>query len=610
MISYFLRCLGRTQLALALVLFSVCTISLAQAESLSALHVNGLEDGVRLGEHFQVWHDLEGKADLADAIAAYRLDKFSNLPSKGSTGLQPGAFWSVFYLHNDSDKPITLNLEYVDHQLIYLNAYQRNTNDPSFLEIADLALNNSFSERLVSHQRFVVPVEIAAGETHQFYFRFGSDEKGFVFPDLRIWQPDKMHYVQSIELGSIAFLVGGLALMSIISLVTGIATNDKTYYAYFVYAATKLATWPTILGFTHMFFIREDFHWSYMSLTGAMSIMTGVIFARIFLQTKVNTPRLDYVLRFMILNAALLAVAALTRETVFSVVLITIALLLYPVLAIASLIRWYQGSRESAVYTLGWTVLIVGLFSQALRDLGLVEHTFVTYYWPVVASYSEMMVIMVAMGIHLFRLRRLKEQAELRYRSQLERAKQELEILVSERTHALELAKSEAEKEARTDPLTGINNRRSFMAKAEAMFDSCRNRSHPMTMLMFDIDHFKKINDNYGHAAGDKALKKFAVTLENEIRDGDVLGRLGGEEFGLALYADLETAKHTAERLRSAVEGIFVNTGVVQIRFTTSIGIALMQTEENIEQLMSLADQALYEAKDSGRNKAVVANVA
>ncbi|WP_373869986.1 7TM-DISM domain-containing protein [Agarivorans litoreus] len=138
--NYLLCCLGKTQLALALVLFSVCTLSVAQAESLSALHVNGLEDGVGLGEHFQVWHDLEGKADLADAIAAYRLDKFSRLPSKGSTGLQPGAFWSVFYLHNDSDKPITLNLEYVDHQLIYLNAYQRNTNDPSFLEIADLAL--------------------------------------------------------------------------------------------------------------------------------------------------------------------------------------------------------------------------------------------------------------------------------------------------------------------------------------------------------------------------------------------------------------------------------------------------------------------------------------
>ncbi|WP_220721236.1 sensor domain-containing diguanylate cyclase [Agarivorans litoreus] len=281
-----------------------------------------------------------------------------------------------------------------------------------------------------------MPVELAAGETHQFYFRFGSDEKGFVFPDLRIWQPDKMRNVQSIGLGSIAFWVGGLALMS---------------------------------------------------------IMTGVIFARIFLQTKVNTPRLDYVLRFMILNAALLAVAALTRETVFSVVLITIALLLYPMLAIASLIRWFQGSKESAVYTLGWTVLIVGLFSQALRDLGLVEHTFVTYYWPVVASYSEMMVIMVAMGIHLLRLRRLKELAELRYRSQLERAKQELEILVSERTHALEVAKSEAEPEARTDPLTGINNRRSFMAKAEAMFVSCRNRSHPMTMLMFDIDTLRKL---------------------------------------------------------------------------------------------------------------------
>ncbi|MDO6762110.1 diguanylate cyclase [Agarivorans sp. 1_MG-2023] len=601
-----LRSLSQQVLTVFVLLFCGLVATKTYAESLSALHVNGLEDGSRLGQHFHVWHDESGSADLADAIAAFRLHKFSPLKSKGSTGLQAGAFWSVFYLHNDSDKPITLNLEYVDHQLIYLSAYQRNTSAPSFLEIADLALSNPFSERLVSHQRFVVPVELGAGETYQFYFRFGSDEKGFVFPDLRLWQPDKMHYVQSIELGSIAFLVGGLALMAIISLVTGVATNDKTYYAYFVYAGTKLATWPTILGFSHMFFVREDFHWSYMSLTGAMSIMTGVIFARIFLQTKVNTPRLDYVLKFMILNAGLLALAALTRETVFSVVLITIALLLYPVLAIASLIRWYQGSKESAVYTLGWTVLIIGLFSQALRDLGLVEHTFVTYYWPVVASYSEMMVIMVAMGIHLFRLRRLKEQAELRYRSQLERAKQELEILVSERTHALEVAKSEAEKEARTDPLTGINNRRSFMAKSEAMFDSCRNRSHPMSMLMFDIDHFKKINDNHGHAVGDQALKLFATTIESEIRDGDVLGRLGGEEFGLALYSDKDTAIHTAERLRSAVERIYLNTGVVQVRFTTSIGVALMEAEESIEQLMSHADQALYKAKESGRNKAVV----
>ncbi|MDO6686084.1 MULTISPECIES: sensor domain-containing diguanylate cyclase [unclassified Agarivorans] len=601
-----LRSLSQQVLTVFVLLFCGLVATKTYAESLTALHVNGLEDGSRLGQHFHVWHDESGSADLADAIAAFRLHKFSPLKSKGSTGLQAGAFWSVFYLHNDSDKPITLNLEYVDHQLIYLSAYQRNTSAPSFLEIADLALSNPFSERLVSHQRFVVPVELGAGETYQFYFRFGSDEKGFVFPDLRLWQPDKMHYVQSIELGSIAFLVGGLALMAIISLVTGVATNDKTYYAYFVYAGTKLATWPTILGFSHMFFVREDFHWSYMSLTGAMSIMTGVIFARIFLQTKVNTPRLDYVLKFMILNAGLLALAALTRETVFSVVLITIALLLYPVLAIASLIRWYQGSKESAVYTLGWTVLIIGLFSQALRDLGLVEHTFVTYYWPVVASYSEMMVIMVAMGIHLFRLRRLKEQAELRYRSQLERAKQELEILVSERTHALEVAKSEAEKEARTDPLTGINNRRSFMAKSEAMFDSCRNRSHPMSMLMFDIDHFKKINDNHGHAVGDQALKLFATTIESEIRDGDVLGRLGGEEFGLALYSDKDTAIHTAERLRSAVERIYLNTGVVQVRFTTSIGVALMEAEESIEQLMSHADQALYKAKESGRNKAVV----
>jgi diguanylate cyclase (GGDEF)-like protein len=286
---------------------------------------------------------------------------------------------------------------------------------------------------------------------------------------------------------------------------------------------------------------------------------------------------------------------------------VTIALLLTPMMAVAGLIRWYQGSKGAGTFTIAWTFLMLGLFFQALRDLGLVEHNLINYYWPAVASYTEMVVIFTAIAIGLRELQQHKEEAEHKYLEHLEQAKEELEELVGIRTRELEEEKRAAEHEARTDALTGIHNRRSFLNQAERLFELSKRLRESFSIIMFDLDHFKHVNDTYGHSIGDQALVAFTEAIKTQIRDVDIFGRLGGEEFALAMASSADTTRGTAERLREVVSDVRIDTPQGELTITTSVGIANLDQQASFEELMQLADKALYEAKNSGRNRVIFA---
>lgn len=584
----------------------------ATSSSLEPVMVSGQEKGLRMNGKFEIWHDPKAKATLLDAQQALVEGAFSPLETKGSTGLKPGAIWSHFYIKNIHAEAVTLHVEYVDHQLIALDAYQRSVHEnshPSFFSvIANMGLFNPFHQRDISHNRFVFSATIEANSTSEFLVKFSSDQQGFVFPNLRIWSPNALRHSQALETSTIAFFLGGFFLMSVFAFVGGVTTGEKSFNAYSVYALSKVILWATILGYSHQFVITESFHWSYMSLSGAISIFCGLWFARTFLQTREFIPRLDYILILMMANAVFLFFCALYKLTALTVISITCALLLYPILSIAGIIRWCQGSRDAAVFAFAWSFLVVGLVVQALRDLGFVSHNYFNYYWPPFASYTEMVVIMAAMGMKVKRLRRQKDDAETKYTRQLVQSKTELERQVSERTRDLEEAKLIAEREASTDSLTGIPNRRSFLAKSESTIDIMNNTGLPLSLIMFDIDHFKTINDTYGHNVGDEALCAFASTIQRHIRDDDIFGRLGGEEFSLLVQVDREVALHTAERLRVDIENIILKAGNEALRYTTSVGVAHWREKELIDELLSRADEALYEAKASGRNRVVEAD--
>ncbi|WJW75081.1 sensor domain-containing diguanylate cyclase [Thiohalobacter sp. IOR34] len=192
-----------------------------------------------------------------------------------------------------------------------------------------------------------------------------------------------------------------------------------------------------------------------------------------------------------------------------------------------------------------------------------------------------------------------------------------MEAEIRRRTRELEAALGEAEELRRRyqhlsiiDELTGIHNRRFFFPEAQAALANAVRHRHPFTIMMVDLDHFKKINDVHGHAMGDKVLQVAAALLKGQTRGGDIIARFGGEEFILALpNTDLEGARQLADRILQSLRGIAFSAGHEALRVTASIGLSELDATVSpdqpdlLETLLRQADQALYFGKAHGRDQ-------
>lgn len=158
------------------------------------------------------------------------------------------------------------------------------------------------------------------------------------------------------------------------------------------------------------------------------------------------------------------------------------------------------------------------------------------------------------------------------------------------------------------DPLTGAYNRRAFMSMLEKATLYAHRLAFPVSVLLIDLDHFKRINDTWGHQRGDDALRHVVQVAQDCLREGDILGRMGGEEFAIMLpNATQQEAEHIAGRLRQAIEAQPLQYAGATLSLTTSIGVAGWLAPENPDGLLHRADEAMYQAKRQGRNCVVLA---
>jgi len=162
---------------------------------------------------------------------------------------------------------------------------------------------------------------------------------------------------------------------------------------------------------------------------------------------------------------------------------------------------------------------------------------------------------------------------------------------------------------ANTDSLTGLANRRFAFNQAEKYLAHAKKAKKDFSIIMFDIDFFKQVNDEYGHAAGDVALKELAILACGFVRANDIIGRIGGEEFLIVLpTASSKQASIIAERIRAATEEQSFTANNTEIKITASFGVSqLTSREETFSEIFHNADVALYQAKEHGRNKVIVA---
>lgn len=175
-------------------------------------------------------------------------------------------------------------------------------------------------------------------------------------------------------------------------------------------------------------------------------------------------------------------------------------------------------------------------------------------------------------------------------------------------TESLSARSETLEYEALTDGLTGMHNRRYFDDAMNEYLEQFRRIDKPVGLMILDLDHFKKVNDTYGHDAGDEVLRQVARCLHEFTRYHDVVARLGGEEFAVvAPNMNKESLFKLADRIRQAVSNLNIRAGNVHLRVTMSIGLAIWDHRETSEDLYKRADMQLYQAKRSGRNRVCAA---
>jgi diguanylate cyclase (GGDEF)-like protein len=156
-----------------------------------------------------------------------------------------------------------------------------------------------------------------------------------------------------------------------------------------------------------------------------------------------------------------------------------------------------------------------------------------------------------------------------------------------------------------TDALTGVANRRHLYERAQAEIATMRRKRGQLAVIMFDIDHFKAVNDTYGHGTGDVVLRTIAHVAKGWLRPADLIARFGGEEFALLLPgAGLPEAVAIAERIRSSIAATAIVAGDLSVQVTSSFGVATFDPEtETLDPVLSRADAALYAAKEAGRDR-------
>ena len=383
----------------------------------------------------------------------------------------------------------------------------------------------------------------------------------------------------------IALAVGALTALALGSLLIWFILKDRLFILYtalFLLEAVYL-----------VFFSGEGFDWPVLSqaqvigaymwnVPVALSGAVASLFIREIADLKHSSPRTYKVFGWLAWVFVALAFSNLAHLVGLDDIVVAIGNLVFVGTAIFTLVvaflAWWRGNRAAGWFLIAWGMLETCAIVTAVRLLiDNAEHSERLLYYGLPLSMVAA-AILVALGV----ADRLREQRA---------------------------ALTEAERRAQTDPLTGVLNRRSLIERLDAACQRARARGLPIALLFIDLDHFKEINDSYGHAAGDACLGAIIPPIQAELRQSDVIGRYGGEEFVVILSsADIAAAHPIAERIRNRVSEVRIEGFGAPIRLTCSIGVATSDTLGVWgEHLIARADAAVYAAKRSGRNRVQVA---
>jgi len=425
---------------------------------------------------------------------------------------------------------------------------------------------------------FTLPEGVPA--TQPLYAHLTSDSNSRQFLSVNLAALDGTLALGTERARMIALTFGALMAVSLAALLIWFVLKDPLFILYatmFSLQALYVAfisgqgfDWPVLSYGTNL----DAFAWNVpVALSGAVACL----FTREIADLKRFSPRIYrifgwFAVAFVVLTAANLAdfVGLLNVVNIVGNIMFIVA----PIFTvIVCFLAWRRGNRAAGWFLIAWCLLEGFTIAAAVRLLASSADSDSLYYYGLPLSMVAASIL-VALG-------------------------------VADRLRAQRLALSEAERRAQTDPLTGVLNRRSLIERLDAACARAKARGLPIALLFIDLDHFKMINDTFGHQAGDACLRAIIDPIHAELRQSDVIGRYGGEEFVVILSsADAAAATPIAQRIVERVAEVRVQGFGNPISVTCSIGIAASDTLGIWgEPLLAQADAAVYVAKRSGRNQ-------
>lgn len=546
--------------------------------------------------------DPQGKLDIAKAQGAdfFRLPRPVLYP-----GYSADAYWFRIL-----PPPGASLLEVETASLDYVDAYLPEAGG-GYRHIAAGA-SQAFSPDGNSqrHPVFALP----AGTPGPVYLRVASDSN-MVLP-LRLWHPAAYPGHASLEEVGNGLYLGMLLLLATYNLFLFFTLRDRRQLHYAGFIALLALHQAAGIGYAWRYLWPDD-AWlarHAQALLLGLAVYVAARFVAEFLDLERKAPTQLWPLRLLrwsaigLIAASILGPARLAGQLgdLLGLALILTSLAL-------GVQRARQKSRPAYYFCAAWTALLLGL---AVRETALAGQ--LPYVWVSehaarlgILALAVLLSLALAERIALLRIRKLIAQSESN--KHLKDLNAGLKTQVRARAAKLRSANKQlAEKNriladiARHDGLTGLLNHASFMSLLRAQIEEAHRYGYPLALMMIDLDHFKRINDQYGHQLGDRVLAAVAKIVEGSGRISDTAGRYGGEEFAVLLpHTNLDAAVSLAERLRETVKALRIE-GADGLTPSASFGVACIaeaDRETTLDMLVQHADQALYRAKSEGRDQ-------
>ncbi len=489
-----------------------------------------------------------------------------------------------------------------------------------------------FNSRPLNHRSFLFPQTVAPKENLRAIVRLQSTDT--IYLPVKVWKSHDFFAADQNEVFLLGLFFGFLSIMLIYNLLLYFSTHQKSYLYYVFFTGAIIYFQLTQKGLGYQYLWPEKTFFNHMSIP--LSAFIAMITSSLFILNFLNLKKESHAKIIFTLKAGIgisFFIIAIGYFIPYEILLQLTAVMgaasaLVPLIILANLS--FRGNQSAQILTVAWLFLLNGTLLFVLGRLGLQTQMFVTENAMLIGSTMEAALISFALARNIKKerdARMLAQESALKYERKTRETQnsllllqkqttQHLEEKVKERTHKLETAMLSLTKAnckldqlARLDGLTGIFNRRHFNQQIEYEWQRTRRHKEFLSLMIIDIDHFKQVNDDYGHLFGDQCLIHMGAILKNSVqRPEDIVARYGGEEFVILLpNTNISGAHLIAERVRQSTEKLRLDYRNKQVQFTVSIGISSMipRQDSSTIDLIASADQALYLAKERGRNRVI-----